>query len=470
MKRSLITKPRSPQSISAALLTYFLIIEFILIALVEIICYYTVQSTFETRIRKGLTAAGEEIATEVRENPPFAVDSMIRSYRRSGINAYIISGDGEILIPFDSDDSEIDDSMPELKKRLGELENGVAVIYKSNKLLNYVSLIDGSENYVFATATLSVVSEGLHSLVLYIVIVGVVVMLITGFVSYIISSRLSSGIRNLSDTATKFAKGDFSVKFDNAEYKELADLSLSLNTVRDEVKKSGDFQRELLANVTHDFKTPLTMIKAYASMIREISGDDPEKRDKHLQVIIDETDRLTCLVNDMLSVSKVNASIDELNLKVFNLTEFLYGIINKFGYLQETQGYNIMVDVEPNLYTRADEEKIGQVIYNLLGNAVNYTGEDKTVYITLKRNFEKNRIYFSVRDTGKGIAPEDLSNIWNRYYSVKENHTRPVKGTGLGLSIVKKILETHKFEFGVESELDKGSTFWVDFIFVPDSE
>ncbi len=127
-----------------------------------------------------------------------------------------------------------------------------------------------------------------------------------------------------------------------------------------------------------------------------------------------------------------------------------------------------MVDIDPNLYTRADEEKIGQVIYNLLGNAVNYTGSDKTVYISLKLNLSDERIKLSIRDTGKGIAKDDLQDIWNRYYRVKENHQRPVKGTGLGLNIVKIILKNHSFDYGVESELDKGSTFWVDFPSVPE--
>ena len=176
---------------------------------------------------------------------------------------------------------------------------------------------------------------------------------------------------------------------------------------------------------------------------------------------------MTGLVNDVLSVSKVSSNLDELNFKVFNLTEYLYGLINKFGYLQETQGYNLMVDIDANLYTRADEEKIGQVVYNLLGNAVNYTGEDKTVYISLKSNLAGDRIKLKIRDTGKGIAKEDLPEIWNRYYRVKEDHSRPVKGTGLGLNIVKKILENHKFDFGAESEKDKGSTFWIDFPAVP---
>ena len=152
---------------------------------------------------------------------------------------------------------------------------------------------------------------------------------------------------------------------------------------------------------------------------------------------------------------------------VFNLTEFLYGFINKFEYLQETQGYKLMVDVGANLYTRADEEKIGQVIYNLLGNAVNYTGEDKTVYITLKSNLSGDRIKLTIKDTGRGISKDEISDIWDRYYRLKETHSRPVKGTGLGLNIVKVILQNHSFDFGVNSEPGKGSEFWVDFPSVP---
>ena len=173
------------------------------------------------------------------------------------------------------------------------------------------------------------------------------------------------------------------------------------------------------------------------------------------------------LVNDVLSVSKLQSNLDVINPKVFNLTELVYGIINKFGYLQETNGYSFMLDIDKDLYTRADEEKIKQVIYNLLGNAANYTGEDKTVYISLKQSMDGRRIKFSVRDTGKGIAEEDLSEIWNRYYRVKENHNRPVKGTGLGLNIVKVILKNHSFDFGVDSKINGGSTFWIDFPSVP---
>ena len=198
-------------------------------------------------------------------------------------------------------------------------------------------------------------------------------------------------------------------------------------------------------------------------MIKEISGDNPEKREKHLQVIIEESDRLTGLVNDVLSVSKAYSELDDLNKKVFNVTEFLYGILGKFSYLQETQGYKFMVDVDANLYTLADAEKIGQVFYNLISNAVNYTGDDKTVFISLKNSPEENRLKFYIKDTGKGIKDDEIENIWDRYYRSKDNHDRPVKGTGLGLNIVKYILQRHSFDFGVKSKVGEGSVFWVDF-------
>ena len=197
------------------------------------------------------------------------------------------------------------------------------------------------------------------------------------------------------------------------------------------------------------------------SMIQEISGDNPEKRAKHTQVIIDESDRLTSLVNDILNLSKIRSGMDSLKISNFNLSEFVHTVLERFDYLTETQGFSIERDIEDELYTEADLEKIEQVVYNLVGNAVNYTGEDKKIVVGLKRT-EKG-LRFTVTDTGKGIPPEEISTIWDRYYRSAETHKRPIKGTGLGLSIVKTILLKHGFDFGVESEVGKGSTFYVVF-------
>ncbi len=449
---------------------YFCLLAFILVLLVELVFYIVVAGTFEDKACERVDDICAEAVHEIEVNPNGLNKSIFR-YRNEGVNVFLIDEGGKIILPAQIDGltgTVIDgDFMNTIKTRIGA--DGMADVFHYGSDIMKAQKVGymGEGAYVLVTYSLTIVHGTVKTLQIYLIIVGVIVLLGSLLVTYAFSQKLTRGLKSMSDTAVKLAEGDYTVKFTNADYTEMAQLSDTLNYVRDEVKKSEDFQREILANVSHDLKTPLTMIKAYASMIKEISGDNKEKREKHLQVIIDEADRLTGLVNDVLSVSKLQSNIEEISFKVFNLTELVYGIINRFGYLQESQGYNLMVDIDKDLYTRADEEKISQVIYNLLGNAANYTGKDKTVYISLKADLDGKRIKFSVRDTGKGISKEALPEIWDRYYRVKENHQRPVKGTGLGLNIVKVILQNHAFDFGVDSAIGEGSTFWVDFPAVP---
>lgn len=449
------------------MLTYFCVLSVLLLVLVDMVFYMIVTTSLSRQARDRVIGVGTEAVGMLERHPDSKfLEQVFLHYREDGVAVYMLSIDGKILVPSGIDIDS--DRVEEVLARVSALSQGGDVAFRSEGFVNYCAAVTykGDSCILLVACSLDIVNNAVASLQMYLLLVSIITLLLAFLVAYTISQRLTHGLKDLSSTAVQLAHGDYSVEFFNADYREVAQLSDTLNFVRDEVKKSHDFQREILANVTHDLKTPLTMIKAYASMIQEISGDNPEKRNQHLKVIIDEADRLTGLVNDVLSVSKVNSNLGEINPKVFNLTEFLYSIINKFGYLQEN-GYNIMVDIDPDRYTCADEEKIGQVIYNLLGNAVSYTGEDKTVFISLKTSMDGKRIKFSVRDTGNGIPKEELANIWDRYYRLEENHVRPVKGTGLGLNIVKVILENHLFDFGVESEKGKGSTFWVDFPSVP---
>ena len=404
--------------------------------------------------------------------PDVVVTQKIFDYSQShGVDVYVFDAGGTprfvgAAVPED----KLSSIYQSVEDNLSEWEKGKTVEYttRSGKTTAFnfaacVSLRGVERCTMLVSYPVTHVVQSVRSMELYVILVAVAAFVVAFFISYSLAKKLSDPLTNLSRTAKRLASGNYDVHFDEAEYAEIAQLSGALNYMTDEIKKSDDFRKELVANVSHDLKTPLTMIKAYASMIREISGDDPEKRDKHLQVIIDEADRLTGLVNDILSTSKITAGLENINKKVFNLTELLYGVINKFSYLQETQGYKIMVDVQPNLYTLADEEQIYQVIYNLVSNAINYTGEDKTIFVSLKLNDDGTRVKFAVRDTGKGIAEEELAHIWDRYYRSKDSHLRPVKGTGLGLNIVKVILQKHAFDFGVNGAPPHGSTFFVDF-------
>ena len=448
---------------------YFCLNAILVILIIVVGFYILVGITLDNDARKRVAHAGQDMASELKREDGANISEKVLSYRDEGVNLYIFHADGERLQPTDNSGA-YREMYNEIVKYLKDGEVGNDKFYRSGNKINYALVAvneKGDRHYILASYSMAIVRDTVGALQLWLLLAGFIAMLLAFFFSYQFCRHLTRGLNTMSEKAVRLAHGDYKVEFANANYKEMAQLSDSLNYVRDEVKKSEDFQREILANTTHDLKTPLTMIKAYASMVMEISGDNPEKRNKHLQVIIDEADRLTGLVNDVLCVSKLRSNIDEMNPKVFNLTELVYAIVGKFGYLQESQGYTFMIDIQPNLYTRADEDKIYQVLYNLIGNAANYTGEDKTVYISLKSNFDGTVNKFTVRDTGNGISKEDLPEIWNRFYRVKENHLRPVKGTGLGLSIVKAILENHSFVFGVDSEVGKGSEFWVDFPAVP---
>lgn len=458
---------------STILWRYFAFFAFGIILVISIVFFGILGGTGLARTRDKINAIGDGFASVLSDDSLSPMEKEIKITSQAyedGVYLFVFDVNGNNLLATESYNREVlSTAWEEVKTKVPEWNGNTSFGYNVKKgsrtTFSYVACINfnGEQAIMLVRYPVTSVAASLSRVELTMLFLGLAALVIAFFVSYSLAEKLSSPLRDISGTAQKLASGDYSVQFNSAQYTEIAKLSDSLNYMKDEMKKSDDFQKELIANVSHDLKTPLTMIKAYASMIKEISGDDKEKREKHLSVIIDEADRLTGLVNDILITSKISSGMEQLNKKVFNLTEQLYSVINKFAYLQETQGYKLMVDVQPNLYTLADEEKIYQVMYNLVSNGVNYTGEDKTVYISLKHDVTTSRIKFIVRDTGKGIDEEELAHIWDRYYRSKDNHLRPVKGTGLGLNIVKTILKNHSFNFGVDTQKGEGSSFYIDF-------
>lgn len=286
------------------------------------------------------------------------------------------------------------------------------------------------------------------------------VLIMLGFiVSFFVSIQVSMPLIKLSKSAKKLITGEFNVTPHRYDYTEIKLLTENLNMASAEIARTETLRKDLLANVSHDLRTPLTMIKAYAEMIRDLSGDSPEKREKHLQVIIDETDRLTLLVSDILNLSKLQSGVIEMDMKPINFSSHLKEIVSRFSMLEKTE---VNLELQENIHINADNKQLGQAVYNLITNAINYSGDDK-VNVRLYA-LKGGRVRFEVSDNGIGIPKEQIPYIWERYYKVdrSENYKRAVKGTGLGLSIVKGVFERHGFEYGVDSEVGKGSTFWFE--------
>lgn len=439
-----------------------------------------IRQSYKDEAAHEVTRTGKEVERAILEGPSDSFGGNYSGFLHflsdtHDVQIAIINGEGKVEFPqepnFDENAPEIEEhydfskKLARMKKELAD-HDGNAVVYEEKNTYVYGAEIEiqGGENvYLYVGKSLSVLGSTTNLLMVRTIVTGIFVLVVAFAVSSALSGWLTKPISEMTDKARKLAEGDFNVDFHGANYgEEMVALASTLNFARDELSKTDRMQKELIANVSHDFKTPLTMIKAYASMIMEISGANPEKRNKHAQVIVDEADRLTSLVNDVLDLSKISAGLAELKMTRVDMSGYVDEVLSRFQYLTETQGYKFHVDVEEGLYTMADEGKIGQVLYNLIGNAVNYTGEDKNVYIRMKKESDEY-FRFEVRDSGSGIPRDELNGIWDRYYRSQEMHKRPVKGTGLGLSIVKSILECHRFVFGVESEVGKGSVFYVLF-------
>ncbi|MFQ8601435.1 MAG: sensor histidine kinase, partial [Oscillospiraceae bacterium] len=231
----------------------------------------------------------------------------------------------------------------------------------------------------------------------------------------------------------------------------------TLNYAAEELSKVEGLRRELIANVSHDLRTPLTMISGYGEVMRDLPG---ENTPENVQIIIDEARRLTSLVNDMLDISKFQSGTQKLHRTRFNLTQAIRDTLGRYNKLTEKDGYAISFASDQEVYVHADELRISQVVYNFINNAITYTGPDKCIY--LRQLVEGNSVKIEVRDTGEGIDPDKLQYIWDRYYKVDKAHKRAQIGTGLGLSIVKSILDLHGARYGVKSKTGEGSIFWFE--------
>ncbi|MDR1160203.1 MAG: HAMP domain-containing histidine kinase [Syntrophomonadaceae bacterium] len=294
--------------------------------------------------------------------------------------------------------------------------------------------------------------------------ISVIMLILSIFIAWLISRKVSKPIILLNEQAKKLGKGDYEAIFPAKEYKEISELADTLDHSARELAKTDNLRKELIANVSHDLRTPLTLIAGYSEMIRDLPD---ENKPENMQVIIDESRRLVSLVNNLLDLSKLQSGTVKMDFVKFDLTAETQGIIHRFSRLCDQEGYTITFAPEKNVRVYADLERITQVIYNFLINAITFTGADKQV--TVRQSIEGGRVKLEVADTGQGIAPEAKKDIWERYYKGNEVHKRSAVGNGLGLYIVKSILDQHpQILYGVESEPGRGSIFWFSTPVIPE--
>lgn len=320
---------------------------------------------------------------------------------------------------------------------------------------------------ILLNAVISPVTATVNTLNKMLITISAALLFFALIMAVIISRRISKPIVSLTDDAKKLAGGDYNVKFSASDFREIGELASALDYAKHELSKVDALRRDLIANISHDLRTPLTMISGYAEVMRDLPGENTAE---NLQVIIDESNRLTTLVNDVLDISKLESGVRTVSPSEFSLTDAISSAIKSYNKLTERGNYKIIFLPEYNVTVNTDKTILMQVFYNLLGNAVTYTGDDKTVYVSQSTDSETRNVRITVTDTGDGIAPEKLPLIWDRYYKVDKIHRRASVGTGLGLSIVRGSMELLGGGYGVKSTPGAGSDFWFELSYTKLSE
>ena len=367
------------------------------------------------------------------------------------INGEVVNpiNNGLFMIDLFNDDVEYQLSITNDKSNQEMILYGEVI---KNKLANYYVFVN-SPIEPFESVTNFIASQYL----LLILLVGVISFSLALF----LSNRLAKPIIKMNHSANKLAGGNYNTHFEGNSYSEINELAETLNDATYKLSKVDELRKDLIANVSHDIKTPLTMIKAYAEMIIDISGDVKEKREEHLNVIIKEVDYLDVLIKDMQELSKMQAGYIVINRMNVDLVSIVKDTVLLFDALLDSRHIKVVLEGVDSCITYVDGIKIQQVIYNFLSNAIKHSNDNSNIIINIIQNEDITRL--EVKDFGSGIPSEDLAYVWDRYYKIDKQFKRNIdKSTGLGLAIVKAILEAHNAKYGVKSKINSGSLFYFE--------
>ncbi len=315
---------------------------------------------------------------------------------------------------------------------------------------------NGERVYIFLNTIVTPVDATIQTISNELYFISAIMVILSFLLSLFLSRHITRPLVETTAAAASLSQGEYH-PVTKVGYREIAQLNHQLLQAAEDLRQVERLQHELIANISHDLRTPLTLIEGYAEAVRDLPD---EATPENMQVIIDEARRLNTLVNAILDLNTARNASGELSLVRYNLTESIQRIMTRYQKLIQQDGYRIVFEPSQSVMVMADEKKVEQVIYNLINNALTYTGSDRTVIV--EQRVADEVVHIAVRDSGDGISPDEIPYIWDRYYRGGKPHKRAAIGSGLGLHIVKEILNAHHIRYGVESAKGMGSTFWFE--------
>lgn len=264
-------------------------------------------------------------------------------------------------------------------------------------------------------------------------------------------------IKEITRATNEYSKGNLSYHVKHMHNDEIGRLGMSLDYMASQLNESDKFQQKFLSNISHDFRSPLTSIKGYLEAIQD-GTIPPEMLDKYIGIMLFETERLTKLTSNILTLNELDPKSVRLDISTFDLNSIIRHTVETFEGTCKKKGIKFNITYANSVQNvKADKGRIQQVIYNLIDNAIKFSKENSYIYITVKEKGEKAQI--SIKDTGCGIAKEDIYKIWDRFYKSDSSRGRDKKGSGLGLSITKEVIQAHGENIDVVSTVGVGTEF-----------
>jgi signal transduction histidine kinase len=315
--------------------------------------------------------------------------------------------------------------------------------------------------------------------------VGIVVAILSVFIIWIVSARITKPITELTKISEKMTDLDFDTKYNSksrdeidllgeninelssALEKTISELKTANNELKRDIEKkeqTDEMRKEFLSNVSHELKTPLALIQGYAEGLKEgINDDDKESRDFYCEVIIDEAGKMNNMVKKLLDLNQLEFGYDVVTMERFDIVALISNFLTSAEILINQNGVNVKHDIIPPVYVWADEFKTEEVVRNFFSNAINHVNGDKIIEIKYRliEQENSNKVRVSVFNTGEPIPDESLPHIWEKFYKVDKARTREYGGSGVGLSIVKAIMESMNQEYGVINYTN-GVEFWFE--------
>ena len=326
----------------------------------------------------------------------------------------------------------------------------------------------GSSDYIIYVIDNRETMRSLNDQLLQIIVEAMAVgLVISVFLSLLLAKTMIAPIQELTHAAEKVASGDFSDKVENSSKDEIGvltrtfnDMAVQLEDTLDDLKRSEQMRREFVANVSHELRTPITGVKSYAETLAADPDMPADTRERFLNVILNESDRMTKIVQDLLTLSRFDAGSFEFSFDKFSFETSVRDVYNAVRMEAQAHGHVFVLEVEPGIpRIRGDKARVEQVLMNMVSNAIKYTKDGGR--ITIKAGVRGGEVWCSVKDNGIGIPKDDTTKVFDRFYRVDKARSRESGGTGLGLSIAQEIVVRHGGRIDLKSRLGHGTTITV---------